>query len=178
MIAAARTRCEKRLPRFACAEFFSQRNFERIVPPCTILSSPFALRAKGAYHKPLPASYGTCTKRTGSNSSLPCGNHRVPVIKYSHTTRTGQKHCLCAFFTLHRLINRKERKALSFAQLRKGIIVMSLWIGTRQSKSTEYLETLNRPGFLRAEPLSSAGKRGGYRGRKNPALNGVFSPPN
>ena len=27
----------------------------------------------------------------------------------------------CAFFILHRFINRKERKALSFAQLRKGL---------------------------------------------------------
>ena len=33
-------------------------------------------------------------------------------------------------------------------------------------------------GFQRGVPFGSAGKRGGYRGRKNPALNGVFSPPN
>ena len=32
-------------------------------------------------------------------------------------------------------------------------------------------------GFQRGVPFGSAGKRGGHRGRENPALNGVFSPP-
>ena len=55
---------------------------ERIVRPCTILSPPFALRVKGAYLKPLPAS--------------------LPVIKYSHPTRTGQEHRLRAVFYFYR----------------------------------------------------------------------------
>ena len=67
------------------------------------VSTLFAWGVKGAERKPLPASYGTCTKRTGSNSSLPHGKHRVPDMQFfqsSYTTRTGQKHCLCAFFYL------------------------------------------------------------------------------
>ena len=53
-----------------------------------------------------------------------------------------------------------------------------LRIGTSQSK--KYMNkprTLNPPGSLGAAPLNSAGERGGYRGRENPALDGVLSPP-
>ena len=50
-------------------------------------------------------------------------------------TRTRANSRLCAFFISHRLINRKERKALSFAQLRKGIIRMSY--GLRQVNSMD-----------------------------------------
>ena len=40
------------------------------------------------------------------------------------------------------------------------------------------LKPAYKRGFQRGVPFGSAGQRGGYRGRKNPALNGVFSPPN
>ena len=50
-------------------------------------------------------------------------------------TRTRANSRLCAFFISHRLINRKERKELSFAQLHKGIIGMSY--GLRQVNSMD-----------------------------------------
>ena len=62
----------------------------------------FARGVKDAERTTMPASYGTCTKRTGSNSSLPCGNHRVPELTLfsnfsHHTHRAGDRHCALLF---------------------------------------------------------------------------------
>ena len=54
-----------------------------------------------------------------------------------------------------------------FSHIKKYV----LQIGTIHQK-----QSLIR-GFQRGVPFGSAGKRGGHRGRENPALNGVFSPP-
>ena len=50
----------------------------------------FARGVKDAERTTLPASYGTCTKRTGSNSSLPCGNHRVPELTFFSNILTSR----------------------------------------------------------------------------------------
>ena len=65
----------------------------------------FARGVKDAERTTLPASYGTCTKRTGSNSSLPCGNHRVPELtffsNFSHHTHRAGVPSLCVFLFSH-----------------------------------------------------------------------------
>ena len=64
----------------------------------------FARGVKDAERTTMPASYGTCTKRTGSNPSLPCGKHRVPkrtlFSNFSHHTHRAGVPSLCVFYFL------------------------------------------------------------------------------
>ena len=61
----------------------------------------------------------------------------------------------------------KQSPTAKFSHIKKYV----LQIGTIHQKQNLIW------GFQRGFPFGSAGKRGGHRGRENPALNGVFSPP-
>ena len=62
----------------------------------------------------------TASQLKGSSAQI---NLQSNTNKFTQPiTRTRANSRLCAFFISHRLINRKERKELSFAQLHKGII--------------------------------------------------------
>jgi len=63
---------------------------------------------------------------TASQLRLSCAQININYSNRAQRQAVSQRPLFCPWaFFIHRLKNRKARKALSFAQLRKGIIGMS-----------------------------------------------------
>ncbi|MGI0518088.1 hypothetical protein E4N81_08600 [Treponema denticola] len=84
-----------------------------------------------------------------------------------HSFTASQLHSFTASQLRASCAQIKQSPTAKFSHIKKYV----LQIGTIHQKQNLIW------GFQRGFPFGSAGKRGGHRGRENPALNGVFSPP-
>ena len=134
-------------------KYSHQKNAKREVKHLTRRTVPdtiFSNKQQATSNKQQATSNKQQSGISAQSAQCTQNTHKFPQL----ITRTGQEHCLRAFFILHRLRKPQRTQSLELRSTSQRNNRNVIQIGIGQSK-----KTLNLPGFQRVEPFGRRKKK-------------------